>query len=58
MLETLPIPTLAIMNGTTLGAGFELALSCDFRVIDQEHGKQVGQPEVKIGVLPGELINQ
>ena len=46
------------MNGTTLGAGFELALSCDFRVIDQEHGKQVGQPEVKIGVLPGELINQ
>lgn len=53
VLETLPVPTLAIMNGTTLGAGFELALSCDFRVIDQEHGKQVGQPEVKIGVLPG-----
>lgn len=53
VLESLPVPTITILNGTTLGAGMELALSCDFRVADSAFCKQIGLPEVKIGVLPG-----
>ena len=55
-LESLSVPTIAILNGTTLGAGLELALSCDFRIADLIHCKQIGLPEVKLGVLPGGLI--
>ena len=46
------MPTIALLNGTTLGGGLELALACDFRIAD-EQCKQIGLPEVKIGVLPG-----
>ena len=52
-LESLPVPTVAILNGTTLGAGLELALSCDFRIADSAAAKQIGLPEVQLGVLPG-----
>ena len=52
-LESLPIPTLAVLNGTALGGGLELALACDFRIADAEHCHQLGLPEVKLGVLPG-----
>lgn len=52
-LETLSIPTVAVINGTILGGGLELALSCDYRVADRKHCRQLGLPEVKIGVLPG-----
>jgi enoyl-CoA hydratase/carnithine racemase len=31
-LETLPVPTVAYLNGTTLGGGLELALACTYRV--------------------------
>ena len=53
-LECLPVPTIAILNGITLGGGLELALSCDFRIADSAHCKQIGLPEVKIGVIPGQ----
>lgn len=53
-LETLPVPTVAVLNGTTLGGGLELALACDYRVADSACS-QIGLPEVKLGVLPGEL---
>ena len=56
LLETLTVPTIAVINGTVLGAGLELVLSCDYRVIQQEVGKGVGQPEVKIGVIPGMIF--
>ena len=46
------MPTVALMNGTTLGGGLELALACDIRIADN-HCKQIGLPEVKLGVLPG-----
>ena len=52
-LEILPVPTITIINGTVLGAGLELAMSCDYRVIKDGIGQQIGLPEVKIGVLPG-----
>ena len=52
-LESLPVPTVAVMNGIALGGGLELALSCDFRIADSTFCKQIGLPEVKLGVLPG-----
>ena len=52
-IEILPVPTVAILNGITLGAGLEIALSCDYRVTDAKHCRQLGLPEVKLGILPG-----
>lgn len=48
--ERLPCPTIAVLNGHTLGAGCELALSCDWRVMARGPGR-IGLPEVLRGVL-------
>jgi len=50
-IETLPQVTLAEIGGAALGGGFELALSCDLRIAAFE--AKVGQPEVKLGLIPG-----
>ena len=50
-LETLPIPTVAAVNGFALGGGCELALSCDI-ILTSEKAK-FGQPEVGLGITPG-----
>jgi enoyl-CoA hydratase/carnithine racemase len=42
-----PFPTVAMVNGPCLGAGFELAMACDLRVAAA--GAQMGLPEVKVG---------
>ena len=42
-----PVPTVAMVNGPCLGAGFELAMACDLRVAAA--GAQLGLPEVKVG---------
>lgn len=52
-LEALPVPTICILNGATLGGGLELALACDYRIADATKCKQIGLPEVKLGLLPG-----
>ena len=50
-LEMLPKPTLAAINGYALGGGLELAMSCAVRVASEN--ARLGQPEVKLGILPG-----
>ena len=44
-------PTIAAVSGYCLGGGSELALSCDMRVATMD--SVFGQPEVKIGIIPG-----
>jgi enoyl-CoA hydratase len=51
LLEGLSVPVIAAVNGWALGAGFELALACDF--IYAARGAKVGLPEVGLGVIPG-----
>ena len=51
MLESLPCPVIAAVNGFALGGGCELALACDFIHVSTK--AKLGQPEVKLGVIPG-----
>jgi 3-hydroxyacyl-CoA dehydrogenase/enoyl-CoA hydratase/carnithine racemase len=44
-------PVIAAINGHCLGGGMEIAMACHYRIAVQ--GVQVGQPEVKIGLIPG-----
>lgn len=50
-LDSLPIPTIAAIEGYCLGGGLELALACDLRVASET--SRLGFPEVKLGVFPG-----
>src|SRR3977135_1589117 len=51
LIENLGKPVIAAINGFALGGGCEAAMACTIR-IDVEHAK-FGQPEVKLGLLPG-----
>src|SRR5256712_13347556 len=50
-LETLGKPSLAAINGFALGGGCELALACTIRLASKT--AKLGQPEVRLGIIPG-----
>jgi enoyl-CoA hydratase len=51
LLETLGKPSIAAINGFALGGGCEVALACSMRLASK--AAKLGQPEVKLGIMPG-----
>ncbi|MYE07851.1 MAG: crotonase [Oligoflexia bacterium] len=50
LIESLPFPVIAAINGFALGGGMELALACDILIISE--AAKMGLPEVTLGLLP------
>lgn len=50
-LENLPIPVVSLIDGFALGGGNELAMATHHRIVTQNAA--LGQPEVKLGIIPG-----
>ncbi|PPQ77438.1 hypothetical protein CVT25_011020 [Psilocybe cyanescens] len=51
-LESLPMPTIAAIDGPALGGGLEMSLACDLRVAGHDVTK-IGLPETSLGIIPG-----
>ena len=51
LLETMGKPSICAINGFALGGGCELALTCTIRIASKT--AKLGQPEVKLGIIPG-----
>jgi enoyl-CoA hydratase len=51
LIEAIPVPVVAAINGYCLGGGLELALACDIRIAHSD--AWFGFPEVRLGLLPG-----
>ncbi len=52
-IADLPVPTAAMIGGTCLGGGTELALACTWRTASDDPAVQIGLPETQIGIIPG-----
>lgn len=53
MIEDLPMPTMALINGACAGGGCELILACDYRIASDDSSTRIGLPETQLGILPG-----
>ena len=51
VMSAFPKPVIAMINGFCLGGGCELAMSCDMRIASEK--ARFGQPEIKLGLIPG-----
>ena len=51
LIETCGKPVIALINGFALGGGCELAMACTLRLANEK--ARLGQPEVKLGLIPG-----
>ena len=52
-IETCGVPVVALLTGSALGGGYELAMACHRRIALDSARVQVGLPEVSLGVMPG-----
>lgn len=52
-IEQFPIPVIAMIDGSCLGGGLELALACHYRICSDAKSVKLGLPEVQLGLLPG-----
>jgi 3-hydroxyacyl-CoA dehydrogenase / enoyl-CoA hydratase / 3-hydroxybutyryl-CoA epimerase / enoyl-CoA isomerase len=52
-IEKLPFPTVAVVDGSCMGGGLEIALGFDFRLAGTHPKTELGLPEVKLGIIPG-----
>jgi 3-hydroxyacyl-CoA dehydrogenase/enoyl-CoA hydratase/3-hydroxybutyryl-CoA epimerase len=52
-LEHMPVPTVAVIHGTCLGGGLEMALACTYRLVTDDPRTSLGLPEVTLGIIPG-----
>ncbi len=52
-LDELKIPKIAVIGGSCLGGGLELALACDYRLATSNPKTSLGLPEVNLGIIPG-----
>ena len=50
-MESMDEPMIAAINGWALGGGCEIALACDIRIASEK--AQIGQTEVRVGIMPG-----
>lgn len=52
-IESLPCPSIALINGFCLGGGTEIALACTYRIALDDPKTRIGLPEVMVGIHPG-----
>src|SRR5262245_35521985 len=52
-IEALPYPTVALIDGSCMGGGLELAMAFDFRLAGTNPKTELGLPETGLGIIPG-----